>query len=226
MLSDQLQQLEAQAIAIWEFLIGAPSRPGQLERLYLKVLAYLVGFFLNEQKAIAATATPGIIGGSLTAYRNRILAISADISDAGITNPIGNNLTIHLLAKSGQPSTALLGLAQSTMQGDRNRMIADTITVQPATALDYRISISIILSQEAVEATTLASANTALETYKLAKQTVLGADIIRTDLIDLLRNIPEIRDVNVAEPATNLLVPPQSYANCTSVSVVSAGRMQ
>lgn len=225
MLSDQLQQLEAQAIAIWEFLVGAPSRPGQLERLYLKVLAYLVGFFLNEQKAIASTATPGIIGGSLTAYRNRILAISTDISDTGITNPNGNNLIIHLLAKSGQPSTALLGLVQSTMQADRNRMIADVVTVQPATALDYRISISIILSQEAVEATTLASANTALEAYKLGRQSILGADIVRTDLIDLLRNIPEIRDVNVAEPATNLLVPPQSYANCTSVSVVSAGRM-
>ena len=225
MLSDQLQQLEAQAIAIWEFLIGAPSRPGQLERLYLKVLAYLIAFFLNQQKAIAATATPGIIGGSLTAYRNQVLAISTDISDAGITNATGNSLTIHLLAKTGQPSTTLLGLVQNTMQNDRNRMIADVVTVQPATALDYRISISFILSQEAVEATVLASANTDLEAYKVAKQSILGADIIRTDLIDLLRNIPEIRDVNVAEPATNLLVPPQSYANCTNVSVVSAGRM-
>ena len=201
MLSDQLQQLEAQAIAIWEFLIGAPSRPGQLERLYLKVLAYLIAFFLNQQKAIAATAEPGIIGGSLTAYRNQVLAISTDISDAGITNATGNSLTIHLLAKTGQPSTTLLGLVQNTMQNDR--MIADVVTVQPATALDYRISISIILSQEAVEATVLASANTDLEAYKVAKQSILGADIIRTDLIDLLRNIPEIRDVNVAEPATN-----------------------
>lgn len=220
-----LQQLEAEAIAIWEFLTGQPSQPTQLERLYLKPLVYLVAFFLNQKKAIAATAKPGVIGGSVTAYRDRILAISSDIADAGITNPSGNNLTIHLLAKSGQPSITLLNLVQNTMQADPNRMVCDIIAVQPATAQNYQISMSIFLTATASETDTVTKVNELLNNYKLAKQSQLGADIIRTDLIDIVRNLPEIGDVLVSEPATNLLIPPQSYANCTSVAVVVGGRM-
>lgn len=220
-----LEQLEAEAIAIWEFLTGRPSQPTQLERLYLKPLVYLVAFFLNQQKAIAATAKPGIIGGSATAYRDRILAISPDIADAGITNPTGNNLTIHLLAKSGQPSVTLLNLVQNTMQSDPNRMVCDTIAVQPATAQNYTINMTVFLTATASESDTLTKVNELLNTYKSTKQNQLGSDIIRTDLIDIVRNLSEVGDVLVSEPATNLLIPPQSYANCTSIAVAVGGRM-
>ena len=220
-----LQNLESETIAIWEYLTGKPSLPSQLERLYLKPLTYLVGFFLNARKAIAATAKPGIIGGSTEAYRDRVLLISADVVDAGITNPSGNNLTIHLLAKTGQPSTTLLALVQSTMQADSNRMICDTITVQPATAQNYSINVALTLSLAANEQTTIASATTALKAYTDDKQNTLGADIIRTDIIDLLRNFPEIKDVLVTLPTTNIIIPPQSYGFCSATVLSVAGRV-
>lgn len=221
----QLEQLEAEAIAIWNYLIGSASTPAQLERLYLKVLVYLVAYFVNKATAIAATAKPGIIGGSATAYRSRVLTISPDIADAGITNPSANNITINLLAKTGAPSTTLLDLVQSTMQTDPNRMICDVIAVQPATAQNYTIAVSLFLMPTANEATTISAVTNLLNTYKNAKQSILGADVIRTDIIDIIRNLIEVGDVIISQPATNLIVPPQSYANCTSVTVIFGGRM-
>ena len=223
--SQQLQQLETEAIAIWNFLVNSASTPAQLERLYLKVLVYLVGYFLNQATAIVATAKPGIIGGSITAYRNRVLAISADIADVGITNPTGNNVVLNLLAITGQPSVTLLNLVQSTMQLDSNRMVCDTISVQPAVAQNYAITATIFLIATASESDTLTKANAALATYRNSKQTQLGADIIRTDIINILRDFIEIGDVSLTDPATNLAIPPQNYGNCTSLTVVSGGRM-
>jgi len=224
-LQEELQKIENEAIAIWEYLTDKPSLPSQLERLYLKPLTYLVGFFLNARKAIANTAKPGIVGGSAQAYRDRVLLISADIVDAGITNPSGNNLTIHLLAKAGQPSTELLALVQSTMQADSNRMVCDVVTVQPATAQNYQINASLTLSITANEQTTIASATAALKTYTDGKQNTLGADIVRSDIIDLLRNFPEIRDVLVTLPTTNIIIPPQSYGFCSATVLSVAGRV-
>jgi phage-related baseplate assembly protein len=222
-LQEDLQKLENETIAIWEYLTGKPSLPSQLERLYLKVLTYLVGFFLNARKAIAVTAKPGTIGGSAQAYREQVLLISADIVDAGITNPSGNNLTIHLLAKSGQPSTELLALVQTTMQSDSNRMVCDVITVQPATAQNYQINAELTLSITANEQTTIASATTALKAYTDGKQSTLGADIFRSDIVKILRNIPEIKNVLVIESTVDIIIPPQSYGFCsaTVLSVVA-----
>lgn len=223
-MTQQLEQLESQSIQIWEFLTSTISTPTQLERLYLKVLVYIAAYEVNASIAAAATAKPGVIGGSAEAYRSRVLQISADIADAGITNPSGNNIIIHLLAKTGQPSTTLLNLVQSTMQSDANRMVCDVVAVQPATAQNYALNASITLSQTANEEKVKSDAIAALKTYTDGKQMQLGADIIRSDVIDILRNFPEIVDAVVSLPATNIAVPPQSYAACTATAIVVSGR--
>jgi phage-related baseplate assembly protein len=224
-LQEDLQKLETEAIAIWEYLTAKPSLPGQLERLYLKVLTYLVGFFLNQRTAIAATAAPGAINGSPQAYRDRILAISADIVDAGLTNPSGNSIVIHLLAKGGQPSTTLLNLVLATMQSDPNRLICDVISVQPASAQNYTINAALTLSYTANEQTILAEATAALKEYTDGKQATLGGDILRSDLINILRDIADIKDVILTLPATNTTVPPQSYGVATATVLSVAGRI-
>jgi phage-related baseplate assembly protein len=223
-MNELLAKLESEAIAIWEFLTGKPSLPTQLERLYLKPLVYLVAFFVNQQKAIAATAKPGIIGGSAEAYRTRILAISGEIADAGITNPSGNNLVIHLLAISGAPSVTLLNLVQLTMEEDENYMMCDAITVQPALAQNYTISTSISISLNANSEKIKKEVEQLLVVNYKNKQ-LLGVDIIYTDIVKLIRNLNEVGDVLVSEPATNITIPPQSYANCTAIAVAVGGRM-
>jgi phage-related baseplate assembly protein len=223
-LQETLQKLEIEAIAIWEFLTNKPSLPSQLERLYLKPLIYLVGSFLNARAAIVATAKPGIINGSSQAYRDRVLAISSDLVDASITNPSGNNITIHLLAKAGQPSTTLLNLVLTTMQADPNRLICDTIAVQPASAVNYTINAALTLDFTANEQIILAAATVALNEYTANKQSTLGGDIIRTDLIDILRDFVEIKDVILTAPATNTVIPPQSYGVATSTVLTVSGR--
>lgn len=223
-LQETLQKLETEAIAVWEYLTNKPSLPSQLERLYLKVLTYLVGYFLNARAAIVATAKPGVINGSSQAYRDRVLAISTDIVDASITNASGNNITIHLLAKTGQPSTTLLNLVLATMQADQSRLICDVIAVQPASAVNYTINAALTLEYTANEQTVIAAATAALNDYTVAKQSTLGGDIIRTDIIDILRDFVEIKDVILTAPATNVAIPPQSYGVATSTVLTVAGR--
>lgn len=223
-LQEELQGLEAQAIIVWEFLTGKPSLASQLERLYLKVIVYLVSWFINARAAVAASAKPGIMAGSIQAYRDRVLGISPDIADAGFTNPVGNSIIIHLLAKTGNPTTALLNLVLTTMQADENRQLCDTITVQAATSQAYAINAALTLSISANEANIIAQATTALNSYIQEKQNTLGADIIRTDVINILRDIKEIRDVNLTLPATNIIIPPQSYAT-GGITLTVSGRV-
>lgn len=223
-LQEALQKIEIEAIAVWDFLTGKPSLPSQLERLYIKVLTYLIGSFLNSRAAIVATAKPGIINGSSQAYRDRVLAISPDIADASITNASGNNITIHLLAKTGQPSTTLLNLVLATMQADPNRLICDIVTVQPASAVNYTINAALTLDYTANEQTIVAAATAALNEYTTGKQATLSADITRSDLINILRDIVEIKDVIITAPATNIAIPPQSYGVATSTVLTVSGR--
>lgn len=222
-LQEDLQQLENQVIQIWDYLTGKPSLPSQLERLYLKPLVYLVSFFLNARAALAASAKPGKIAGSLEAYKERVLQISPDIADAGLTNPLGNNIVIHILGKSGPPSSALINLVLNTMQSDANKIMCDTITVQAAVAQPYQITAGLILSLTANETATLAEANATIEAYIAERKNTLGGDIVRTDIINLLRDNKNIRDVNLTVPATNIAVPPQSYGVGTA-TLTFAGR--
>lgn len=210
-LQDDLQELEILAVKVWDLLTGKTSLPSQLERLYLKPLVYLISFFVNARAALAASAKPGVMAGSIDAYKERVLLISPDIADAGITNPTGNNITIHVLGKNGPPSSALLNLILTTMQADANRMMCDTIAVQVAVPQNYTITAGLTLSLTADEAATIAAANAVLTEYINDRKNKLGADIIRTDLIDLLRNNKDIRDVNLTSPNTNVAIPPQSY---------------
>ena len=219
-----LEQLEREAIAIWEYLTNAPSYPTQLERLYLKPIIYAIGFTFTKIQVINATATPGIIGGSQKAYRQRIMAISGEIADAAITSPSPNNLTIHLLAKTGIPSVDLINQVQAIMNNDENRMVCDAITTQAATRIDYTINASLTLSTTANEANTIASATTALNDYAAARRSKLGVDIYRSDIIDILKNFSEIIDVNVIQPAINIQIPPQSFGNATAVTLTVSGR--
>lgn len=224
-LTEDLQKIEVEAVAILEFLTGKPSQASQLERIYIKVITYLIGFFLNAKTAIAATAKAVGNFGGIDAYRDRIIAISPEIADAGLTNPSGNNLVIHLLAVNGQPSANLLGTVQATMQADANRMICDIITAQPATASNYTINAALTLSFTGNEQTVIASATAAIKEYTDTKQKTLGGDIIRTDLINILRDFPDIKDVNLTIPATNITIPPQSYPFNTSTVLNVAGRI-
>ena len=221
--TEDLQKLENEAIAIWEYLTNKPSLPGQLERLYLKVITYLIAFFLNSQAT--AIKAQNATSGSVAAYRDRVLAISPDIADAGITNPSGNNVVIHLLAVNGQPSANLLGLVQSTMQADANRMICDTIIAQPAVSQNYTINAALTLSYSADEQTVISATTAALKSYTDGKQATLGGDIVRSDLISILRSFPDVKDVNLTIPATNIIIPPQSYPVATATVLNVAGRM-
>lgn len=221
----QLEQLESEAIAIWEYLIAAVSTPAQLERLYLKVLVYLVAYFVNQASAIADTAKPAIFGGTATAYRTQVLKISPDIVDASIVNTTANNIVISLLSSTGAPSTVLLNLVQSTMQADSNRLICDIITVQPATQQNYTIAVSLFLNATASDTATIASVTALLNTYASTKQMSLGADIIVSDIVDIVRNLTVVGDVIVLSPTTNIAVPPQNYAKCTAVTVTIGGRI-
>jgi phage-related baseplate assembly protein len=218
-LQEELQRIEAECVAVWDYLVGSPSQPGQLERLYLKVLAYLVAFFLNARKAIANKAKPGIIRGCAQDYADRVKMISTDIADVGITNPSGNNVVIHLLAVSGQPSATLLNLVQNTMQNDFNKILCDVITVEPATAINYRINASLTLYATANKQKVLDEATRVLTEYSNEKRERLGEDIIRTDLIDILRDIVDIRDVNLTQPLTNVVMPPQSYGSAIETTL-------
>jgi hypothetical protein len=221
-----LEQLELEAIAIWEYLTNAPSYPAQLERLYLKVLAYLAGYTLTQSQVAAATATPGIIGGSAEAYRQRILAISSEIADAGITSPSPNNLTIHLLAKTGTPSTALINQVQVAMSNDQNRMICDVVTTQAATRIDYTINAGLTISLIADEAIIIGlgtAALTVLNDYTVEERK-LGKDVLRSDIIKILRGFPEIINVNLISPPTDLTIPPQSFGNAATITLTVTGR--
>ncbi|MBD2261349.1 baseplate J/gp47 family protein [Pseudanabaena sp. FACHB-2040] len=168
------------------------------------------------------------VAGSKGAYKYWALTASPTVVDVAVLGPedrggVGPVLVqVYPLTSTGLPSAEILQAVQSVLSGDTIRPLTDEVSVLAPTAVGYTITASITLYRTADATALTAQLNAAAQAFATAKRAKLGQDIIRSQIIAAL-SLAGVYQVTLSTPATDLVITPSQWANCTAVTITIAG---
>ena len=166
------------------------------------------------------------VAGPSGAYEYWAKTASSAISDVAVVAPEDEpgHVYIYPLLEGGElPTDDILELVYDVLSAENIRPITDTVHVESPEAVDYTVDITYyIATDDETNATTIqADVETAVEDYITWQKTVIGRDIIPSELIRAVMAAGALR-VEVTSPEHTVLDATQ-LAVCTSSTVTFGG---
>jgi phage-related baseplate assembly protein len=142
--------------------------------------------------------------GSRQSYLFHAKRANASIIDVSVSSPVPGTVMIVPLI-TGYDYTQVLLDVYNTCSAETVRPLCDTVIVAPPVTKNYAIEVELVAFHTA-DLTMVQNTVTAnLQAYAAEKANRLGLDIVRSHISQLCR-IPEVYDVEVIQPATNIEV--------------------
>ncbi|MBN3779911.1 phage tail protein [Burkholderia sp. Ac-20345] len=132
---------------------------------------------------------------------------------------------LYPLTRTGLPSQAIKDAVLASCSATNRRPLTDFVQVFDAEEVDYQIVAELILLDTADQSIALTQANSATATYVIAREGLLGLDIVREQIIGVL-NGPSaygVYKVNLIQPAADAVLTPQQWGHCTGIQITIAG---
>jgi phage-related baseplate assembly protein len=163
--------------------------------------------------------------GPSEAYEFHAKSASSSIVDVAVVTPGGGIVNVYPLIEGGVVTPqAILDLVSATLNDERIRPLTDTVNVISPSIVSYDIEVELTLYTEADQATVEAAVLAALTAYKNQRQVQLGQDIKVNQIIALSAYDNElIFDVNVVQPAADVVVQATEIGVCGTVTVTTTG---
>lgn len=132
---------------------------------------------------------------------------------------------LYVLTSTGPANQALKDQVLAACSPRNRRPATDFVQVQDAAEVDYQIEAQLTLFSDADEATAIAQANTAANSYVDARETTLGLDIVREQIIGVLNGPTAygVYKVNLIQPAADQVLDASQWGHCTGVNITVAG---
>ncbi len=165
------------------------------------------------------------VAGSYGAYLYWILTSDQSIIDAAIIRgeyPRLVQVFIYPLTESGLPSIEVLDRVTDLVSAETIRPLTDEVLVEAPTEAPYTITASVVLYSNAQAAILQAQLDQAAADFAQQKRLKLGQDIPRSQVIAAL-SLPGVYSVSLTSPATDLIVAPNEWANCTAITITLSG---
>ncbi|HEY9737520.1 MAG TPA: baseplate J/gp47 family protein [Trichocoleus sp.] len=168
------------------------------------------------------------VAGSKGAYRYWALTADPNVIDVAVVGPEDRGglspvlVQVYPLTSTGLPSTEILTAVEDVLSNDTIRPLTDEVDVIAPTAVTYSITASITLYSTADAATLTTQLNAAAQAFAVTKRAKLGQDIIRSQLTAAL-SLEGVYQVNLTSPATDQVISPSQWANCTAITITIAG---
>jgi phage-related baseplate assembly protein len=166
------------------------------------------------------------VAGPSEAYKFFARKASSAIIDVAVMSPAPGTVNVYPLISGGvgTPQT-LLDLVNATLNDDRVRPLTDTVAVISPTVVPFVVNIQITAYTNADEATIVSGATSAVAAYLLARENRLGQDVKRSQLIHLATtSVSEVFDVNVVEPAADVVVNLSEVPKATALTITVTNR--
>lgn len=158
--------------------------------------------------------------GSRGAYIFHAKSASQLIVDVAVTNPIPGTVYIYpMVSGGGTTPSEILDAVTETCSGEKVRPLSDTVVVLSPTTIYYSIQANLTLYSTATQQTVVSQVQTNLDAYKLEKGNKLGLDIIRNQVIAQCTGVKDVYEVELIEPALDIIVDETQVAICLSVTV-------
>ena len=160
--------------------------------------------------------------GSEGSYVFHGLGADGDVKDIAAVSPTPGNVTVYVLARSGDGTagSALLAKVSSALNAEQVRPLTDHVTVQSATITSYAITAELVMvpgpDAEVVRAAALAAAQ------KYAEATAkIGYDVTLSGIYAALHQ-PGVQRVNLTAPAANIVLGDGQASHCTGITLTIA----
>lgn len=166
------------------------------------------------------------VAGPRDAYKFFAKSAHPSIVDVAVKDhtPNPGDVSIYpLLKDGGLPSTEILNVVQAICSDEKVRPMNDTVYVEAPTVVNYSINVELVLYAGAINAEVLAQVEAALTAFKNEGLNKLGRDVTRSTIMSKSKIEGKVYDVDVVQPAANVVVAPEEYANCTGITVTITG---
>lgn len=163
------------------------------------------------------------VAGPSAAYVFHARSADGRVADASAVSPSPANVTVTVLSREGNgaASADLLSAVTVALNDESVRPVADRVTVQSATIVDYTIEAKLYLYPGPEAEPIKAAAVAQLQGY-IKAQTRLGRDIRKSAIYAAL-HVEGVQRVELTAPAADVVLDTSKAANCTNWTVDIGG---
>jgi len=160
--------------------------------------------------------------GSRDSYIFHTLTVDQSIIDVKVISPSPIQVNIYPLTESGLPSLELIDRIRLLVSDERVRPLTDDVRVEMPVTFDYQIQANVRLIADSNTIQITEDVTAAAEKYVSDKRKALGGDIVRSQIIAAL-HLEGVYDVELIEPANDVVLEPSQWPNASAVNIVVTG---
>lgn len=164
------------------------------------------------------------VAGPTDAYKYFAKSASPSIVDVSITSPLPGQVNIYPLIDGGNlPNNAILAEVQAICNDEKVRPLTDTVITQTPNVEEYEIEVHLTILTNAVNTNADDTVHSKISEWVESRKNRLGMDVIKNKIssISMLENI--VYNAEVIKPANNIIVTPEVYTKCNSITVTIIG---
>ncbi|EOC0041751.1 baseplate assembly protein [Cronobacter turicensis] len=176
-------------------------------------------FRLRIQQALEGLS----VAGSTGAYEYHGRSADGRVADISVISPQPACVTVSVLSRedNGKASDELLTVVRNALNDEDVRPVADRLTVQSASIVDYQIVATLYLYPGPEIELVRAAAETRLQAY-ISAQHRIGRDIRRSAIFAAL-HVEGVQRVELAAPVADVVLDKTQASFCTSYQITVGG---
>lgn len=176
-------------------------------------------FRLRIQQAMEGLSVAGSVG----AYQYHGRSADGRIADISVVSPSPANITVSVLSRdnNGVASDDLITAVQNALNDEDVRPVADRVTVQSASIVNYTINATLYLYPGPESEPIKNAAEAKLKSY-INAQHRLGRDIRKSAIYAAL-HVEGVQRVELAAPLTDIILDETQASFCTQYTIVVGG---
>ncbi|QMM53131.1 baseplate assembly protein [Enterobacter sp. RHB15-C17] len=163
------------------------------------------------------------VAGSTGAYQFHGRSADGRVADISVISPEPACVTVSVLSRenNGAASDELLAVVRAALNDEDVRPVADRVTVQSATIVDYTIDAALYLYPGPESEPVLSAAKAKLQAY-ISAQHRLGRDIRKSAIYAAL-HVEGVQRVELAASVADIVLDDTQASYCTAYSVTVGG---
>lgn len=178
----------------------------------------------DDYRVRIAAAFEGLsVAGPSGAYEYHARSADGRVADASAISPSPACVTVTVLSRedNGEAAADLLAVVDAALNDEDVRPVADRVTVQSATIVDYAVE-AVLYLYPGPEAEPIRAAAEAKLAAFVSAQARLGRDIRKSALYAAL-HVEGVQRVELAQPAADVVLDKTQAAYCTGYGITVGG---
>ncbi|CDH26310.1 baseplate assembly protein [Xenorhabdus bovienii] len=163
------------------------------------------------------------VAGPVASYEYYARSADGRVADASVISPAPAYVTVSILSRDGNgaASDELIAVVNTALNDEDVRPVADRLTVQSASIVDYEINAVLYLYPTPEYEPILQDVQARLARYT-AEQHRIGRDIVRSAIFAAL-HAPGVQRVDLKTPAKDMVLDKTQASFCTHSQVIIGG---